>query len=241
LPDTNPEADELATVFARMSGLLLSEETMSTALRLVTSLARETLPDSLGCGVTLLDAAGKRTTAQATDFLVEQADALQYELDEGPCLTAWASREVVRIDDLATEVRWPRWVARARRLRMAATLSAPLIAGGEAVGALKVYAGRPGVLGDNEERVLSMFAQQAAILVANMQSYESAQRLSQNLQAALRTRDTIALAKGILMGRDGADEGTALTTLAALAAQRGASLYDVAAATVESTLRRPGL
>jgi GAF domain-containing protein len=241
VPDTNPEADELATVFARMSGLLLSQETMSTALRLVTSLATETLPSALGSGVTLLDADGKRITAQATDSLVEQADALQYELDEGPCLTAWASRAVVRIDDLATETRWPAWVARARRLGMAATLSAPLIAANEAIGALKVYAASPGVFGDHEETVLSMFADQAAILVANMHSYESARRLSQNLQAALRSRDVIAVAKGILMGRDGADEGTALTTLAALAAQRRSSLYEVAAATVESTLRRPGL
>jgi AmiR/NasT family two-component response regulator len=104
-----------------------------------------------------------------------------------------------------------------------------------------VYAASPGVFSDHEETVLSMFADQAAILVANMHSYESARRFSQNLQAALRSRDTIAVAKGILMGRDGADEGTALTTLAALAAQRRSSLYEVAAATVEATLRRPGL
>ncbi len=38
-----PLTDELAGVFARMSGLLLSEETVATALGLVSSLARETV------------------------------------------------------------------------------------------------------------------------------------------------------------------------------------------------------
>jgi GAF domain-containing protein len=239
--EANAAAEELATVFARMSGLLLSQETMSNALRLVTSLARETLPNALGAGVTLLDGSGKRITAQATDPLVERIDALQYELNEGPCLTAWSVGTIVRIDDLAVEQRWPNWVERARPLGMAATLSAPLIADAEAIGALKVYAGQPGVFAERDEKVLAMFADQAAIVVANMHAYESARRLSENLQATLETRDTIALAKGILMGRDGADEGTALTTLAGLAAQRQSTLYEAASATVRTAVRRPGL
>ena len=55
-----PLAAELAAVYARMAGLLLSEESMTTALGMVTSLAAETIPGSAGAGVTLTDRDGRR-------------------------------------------------------------------------------------------------------------------------------------------------------------------------------------
>ena len=79
------------------SGLLLSTETVSSALELITTLVAETVSDVDGAGVTLLDEHGERTTAAATDPVVTHADALQYELGDGPCLTAWAQRVTVRV------------------------------------------------------------------------------------------------------------------------------------------------
>lgn len=236
--DSASVADELATVFARMSGVLLSQQNLATALRLVTSLARETLPHSMGSGVTLVDSAGRKTSAASTDPIVAEADALQYELDEGPCLTAWRNRSIVRVDDTSTEQRWPQWTAQAVPLGMRATLSTPLVASDNALGAMKVYADAPYAFDDHDEMVLSMFAAQAAILVANMQSLDAARSLSDDLKTALRARDVIAMAKGILISRDGADEGTALTALAGLAAQRNATLRDTAEATVRAALRQ---
>src|SRR5688500_5012784 len=110
-----PLADELAAVSARMSGLLLSRETVGTALDLVTSLAGEALAGTAGAGVTLLDEHGRRTTAAATDPVVEHLDGLQYDLREGPCLTAWEQRHVVRVDDIAEDDGWPRWTVAAKK------------------------------------------------------------------------------------------------------------------------------
>jgi GAF domain-containing protein len=236
--DTSSAADELAAVYARMSGLLLSQETVGTALRLITALATETLPHVVGSGVTLVDADGHKVTAAASDPVVAQADALQYELDEGPCLAAWRDRAIVRIDDVETDPRWPQWSGQAAVLGMRATLSAPLVAGDRALGALKVYANKAAAFGGRDEYLLSMFAAQAAILVANVQTYESARKVSENLKAALRTREVIALAKGILIARDGSDEETALATLARIAAQRKLSLRETAVATVRTASRR---
>src|SRR4051794_24970297 len=111
MPADLPLAAELSAVYARMSGLLLSEETVNTALRLVTSLAADTIPGTAGAGVTLVDDGGRKTSAGASDPLVERADSLQYELDEGPCLTAWAQRALIRIDDIPADRRWPQWSA----------------------------------------------------------------------------------------------------------------------------------
>jgi GAF domain-containing protein len=232
-----PLADELAAVFARMSGLLLSQETVDTALRLITSLARETVPSAVGAGVTLLDERGRRVTAAATEPIVEHADGLQYELDEGPCLSAWAQRIVVRVDDLARDERWPRWSKAAASLGLVATLSAPLVAGGEALGAIKVYADRSDAYGERDEHLLTMFAAQAAVLVANVRSFHDAQRLSTELTDALRSRDVIGMAKGILMAREKADEQVAFGVLVAASQRENRKLRDVAEALVRSAVR----
>src|SRR4051812_9894798 len=86
----------LSSALTQMAGLVLSRESVDTALTLVTTLAVATIAGTTGAGVTLVDEHGKRSKA-ASNELVEQADALQYELEEGPCLTAWRTRQLVRI------------------------------------------------------------------------------------------------------------------------------------------------
>jgi GAF domain-containing protein len=233
-----PLADELSAVFARMSGLMLSEETVSSALALICSLALDTVDGAVGAGVTLVDHAGQRRTSGATDPRVEQADALQYELDEGPCLAAVAARQVIRLDDVEHDTRWPRWARAAAGLGLCAALSAPLVAGHEALGALKVYAEVPGRFDARDEQRLRMFSAEAAILVANVQSYERAQRASEELREAMNSRDVVFMAKGVLMGRENVDADTAFAQLVARAEESGTTLSDAARGVVASAVRR---
>ncbi|MGY1605358.1 GAF domain-containing protein [Geodermatophilus sp. SYSU D00815] len=232
-----PLADELSVVFARMSGLLLSTETVTTALGLVTSLAADTVPGASGAGVSILDELARRTSG-ATDERVERADALQYDLDEGPCLAATALRQVVRVDDLASEPRWPRWAQAAAALGLRASLSAPMVAGDRAVGAVKVYAEQPGAFGAHDEQLLTMFSAQAAILVVNVRSHERARRLTDGLRQSVRERDVVSMAKGVLMDRHGIDEDGALRMLLARATADAVPLRDVARTVVDSAVRR---
>ena len=232
-----PLTDELAGVVARMSGLLLTHETVETALGLLSALAHETVPGSSGAGVTTVD--GRRPTSSGgTDDRVRNADALQYELDEGPCLAAAYGRELVRIDDLAQERRWPRWAAAALPLGLRATLSAPLVAGDASLGAIKVYAEQPGVFDARSEQLLSLFSAQAAVLVANVQAYDRAQRLSDGLRETVRDRDVVNIAKGVLMGRSNLDEDAAMTVLLRNAQRDGTTIAVAAGSVVESTARR---
>lgn len=95
-------------MFVRASGLMLTSETVDTALAVITSLAHETFPGSAG-GRPHPD---RRVTQTATDPLVRRADGVQHELGAGPCLAAWHQRTVVRIDDTSHDDRWPaqkRW------------------------------------------------------------------------------------------------------------------------------------
>ncbi len=236
----NPElplSDEVAGVFARMSGLLLSEETVGSVLRLVTKLTQETFPDTVGAGLSVFGSDGARITAAATDELVEQADRIQYEIHSGPCLVAWADRTVVRVDDFAGDTRWPEWTRRALELGLRTSLSAPLVAGDTALGAMKVYGTSPGVYGPREESLLGMFAIQAAVLVANTKSYTDAHRVSTRLQTSLRGRDVLNIAKGILMARGHVDEQTAFLQLAKTAQRRQRPVLEAAEELVRTTVR----
>lgn len=231
-------AEELSAVFARMSGLLLSHETVATALGLVTSLAKDTIPGSVGSGVTLTDRRGRRTTAGASDAIVEEADNLQYDLDEGPCLDAWVHRTVIRVDDTATDQRWPQWCPAAYGLGMRSALSAPLVAADTALGAMKVYGAQPAIFDERSTQLLTKFAAQAAIFLANVQSFENAGRLSEGLRDAMRSRDVIATAKGILMAREGIDEDAAFVLLLSTSQREHLKLQEVAQRLVGSTARR---
>jgi GAF domain-containing protein len=234
---TIPLTDELAAVFARMSGLLLSHETVDTALGLLSSLAQDTVPGSTGAGVSIIDERRRRSSG-STDDRVREADRLQYELHEGPCLEATAARRLVRVDDLSADRRWPHWAEAALPLGLHAAMSAPLVVGNTALGAIKVYADRPGAFDARSEQLLSVFAAHAAILVANIQAYDRAKRLSQEMRDAFAGRDVVNTAKGVLMGRHAVDEATALGMLMARAEQDGSSVAAAAQAVVASTMRR---
>jgi GAF domain-containing protein len=232
-----PLADELAGIFARMSGLLLSEETVQTALGVLSSLAHETVRGSSGAGVSLIDRRRRRSSG-STDPRVQEADNLQYEFDEGPCLAAASNREFVRMDDLAADPRWPRWTAAALDLGLRSVMSAPLIAGDRSLGAIKVYAEEPHAFDERSRQLLTLFSAQAAVLVANLQHQERAQRLSGGMREAFRTRDLVCTAKGVLMGRHAVDEATAFGMLLARGQESGTSVAQAARAVVDSAVRR---
>ena len=232
-----PLADELSAVSARVAGLLLSEETVATALGLVSSLALDTVPGAVGAGVSIVDERGRRSSG-STDARVERADALQYELDEGPCLAAAAGRQLVRVDDLTRDRRWPRWAEAVSPLGLRAAMSAPLVAGDTSLGALKVYAEHPGTFDVHAERRLTMSSAQAAILVANAQTRERARQLSEGLRRAVRTRDLVSTAKGVLMAQHGVPEDVAFGMLVSRSGEEGGPLADIARAVVESAVRR---
>jgi GAF domain-containing protein len=229
--------DELAAVYARLSGTLLNEQTVDTALHLITSLARDTLAGSLGSGVTLLSADGRPATSASTGPLIDDLDRLQYGLEEGPCLTAWAGSTVITANDLTTEERWPFWSPQAVARGVRSVLSAPMEAGGTSWGAVKVYAKSADAYDERAENVLRRLADQAAIFVSNVHLARSAERIGDEVKDTLRTRDIIATATGIMMSRKGFDRDRAYRHLLSLARNAGVPLTELAERLVAAPVR----
>lgn len=221
-------AEELAGVFASLSGMLLTRQTVEAALAQITSLAVDTIPDTSGAGISLLDQAGRRITSAATEPLVAQLDDLQYELDQGPCLTAWKDQLVVRADELAGETRWAVWSSRATEHGMHSVLSAPLTTADRAIGAIKVYSTEVGAYDEKDEDLLRRFADHAAIFVAHVQTADAVERVSDRLKDTLRSREVIATARGMVMSQRRVDAEAAYRYLISRSDQERRPLRELA-------------
>jgi GAF domain-containing protein len=228
---------DLAAALAQMTQLLLAAQTADQVVDLVLDLAVETLPGTTGAGVTLVDPEGKHTRA-ASNSLVEEADQLQYLYDAGPCLSAWRDPIPVRIDDMASEVRWPQWTEAVKALGVRSMLSVPMLSAGRSLGAIKVYSDRTDTYDAASTTILELFAKQAAILLSNTKAVADARQLSIELTAALDERDVISQAAGALLAEGATDVPAALTALRSAAKESGHSTIAVAQGIVSALAKR---
>ena len=211
--------DHLWRAVADLSGLLLSEETTETTLKRVNDLAVRSIEHCTAAGVTLVEGA-KATSRAATGGLAYEVDHYQYDISEGPCLQAILDSEVIAVEEMATETRWPRFCAHAAERGIHASLSFPLLARGKALGALNLYAHQPGAFKSEDRELGAMFASQAAVALANIATYTASVELTGQLREALDSRAVIDQAMGILIGANGYNQELAFKELR-IASQAG--------------------
>src|SRR4051794_7397695 len=72
----------------------------------ITSVARKGTPAFDAASITLIRGEKAFTVAHDGDVALD-ADELQYERGYGPCIDAGLAGQVFRIDDMATDQRWP--------------------------------------------------------------------------------------------------------------------------------------
>lgn len=231
--------DELSTALGRIMGLLLTEEKVDHAVRHLSRAVRDSIPGTAGAGVSIIDPEARPISSGSTDRVVERADALQYELVQGPCLTAWATQQSVLINDASTEARWPNWTAAVVDMPIRSVISTPLMADGQAIGAMKIYAATPGAFEDATVALMELFAAPAATLLSNIQTAETAERISVGLQSALYSRDLINRACGILMERRHLSEDAALQHLMRQARAARSTLIEVSGTLVAGMASGP--
>jgi GAF domain-containing protein len=208
--------DDLTLALARIKGLLLTEEKVDRAVQALAEGIRDAFPGSSGAGVSLLDEQGRRTSTGVTDQVVLAADTAQYDLGQGPCLTAWATERTVIVHDVSTDDRWPVWSHAVAGLSLRSVISSPLMAGTRCLGALKIYSTQPGVYDARTALALEKLVFPAATLLDNIQTSEAPQRISEALSAALHSRDTINRAQGFLIHKHDLSPEQALMELVQL-------------------------
>jgi GAF domain-containing protein len=196
-------------------------------LQLIVDLAVETVPGCEHAGISLVH--GRKVgTPAASDAVALRLDAVQFEVGQGPCLDAMAENQIFKSDDLATEVRWPLFSARASaETGVISMLGLRLFARGRTLGALNLLSSQPAAFGDESLAVGALFAALAAVALNAAQTEEG-------LQLALKGRDVIGQAKGMLMERHGISEEDAFQRLASASQQLNVRLKAVAESVVLS-------
>ncbi len=190
--------------------------------------AVEQTPGAEACGLTV-ERAGRGMTVTYSGELASRGDERQYELDDGPCLEAMRTGEVVSVADMSRERRWGRYPERAVEAGVCASLSLPLTVGERGRGALNLYASHPHAFTDTDERVAQNWAAQAggALSVA-WRMAEREDRLD-HLTQGLVTRQEIGQAVGLLMAQRRCTAEEAFALLKAASQRSNEKLRDVAA------------
>lgn len=214
--------------FADIAQQLLASTSERPTVRRVVELAVDTVPFCHHAGVSLRHGNGRVDTPAATDEIVVQADTLQYELQEGPCLDAIRADELYVVHDLAHDERWPRWGPRAAALGFASIVSVRLSTGHGTVGALNLYSRETNVFDDDTVQVAYVYAMHAANALWATQEVEG-------LRTAMRSRHLIGIAQGMLMERHGLGEDAAFEVLRRYSQIHNIKLREVASQVIEDT------
>ncbi len=107
--------------------------------------------DGVGLSLMTRTDSGGRTLLGASGEVGAKIEQLQFDLGEGPCVSAFSEAQPVLISDLeATEVsaRWPLFAHEARSTGVRALFAFPMQVGTIAIGVLDCHRMRPGALDD---------------------------------------------------------------------------------------------
>src|SRR3954468_12148363 len=117
---------------------LRTDQVLPNKLEAVAELIERILPDCDAVSIGIV-AQGLIATGAASGQLAVEADLVQYDRDEGPCLSSALQVRSVRIDVLGQDERFVHFAAGAMRFDVASTLSIPLRHGDSAVGSVNLY------------------------------------------------------------------------------------------------------
>ena len=145
---------------------------------------------------------GQFTTVAATSGVPEHADKIQYKVGTGPCLDAIRENDTIRVDDLATDPRWPEFASAAcSELGMHSMLAQVLPVDDHVLGAVKIYSARTHAFDGQDEKVIAILGSAAVTAMRAVRHQDK----SDHMERALHTSRRIGVALGILMVTRGVD------------------------------------
>ena len=203
----------------------------------VAAFAVNAIPGADGAGLTLLEQ-GRPDTIVATAGFVREVDAIQYDLGEGPCITAAAERRTVTSGSLGEDGAFPRFGPQMDRLGVHSVVSLPLLGSDAVLGAMNVYAHAKHAFDARAVRLGELFAMPAATSVQIRQALFQARQLATQLQAVLDSRATIDHAVGILISRYGDGPEEAYERLRAMSRSESQNLSVVAQTILDEAVQQ---
>ncbi|HEY1915472.1 MAG TPA: GAF and ANTAR domain-containing protein [Streptosporangiaceae bacterium] len=192
-----------------------------------------------GAGLMVTDADRHLRTLAASDERLSHLEELQVRHQEGPCVDAFDNKELVGVEDLERDHRWPLFRDAAVDRRVRAVLASPLPYNQDAVGVVAVVSEQRRPWSPEGELALLAFTDLAALLIASTLQGEQRSELAMQLQGALNSRRVIEQAKGVLVGKHQIPPREAYERLRSQARSERRKLVVVCAEVVTNASARP--
>jgi GAF domain-containing protein len=221
---------DVAQALRDVARSLEAEPDLQHVLAAIVASVTDTVPGAEQAGVSLREGKLLQTVASTGD-LTKRINNIEHELDEGPCLQALLDHRSYRIDDMSQDTRWPRFAAAADAFGVRSMLGYALFTSGRTLGTLDLYSSKRNAFDADSEVIGELFAAHAAIAL-------SGSTRQAELHRAISSRDTIGIAKGILMHREQITADQAFNLLVSASQKANMKLHDVAVWLVENTARR---
>jgi GAF domain-containing protein len=203
---------ELGRMLVRIGRSVVDEEDLLELLQQFVEIAHEAIDGADSSGVTI-DMGGRTYTAVHTDERTLKVDTEQYDANEGPCLHAARTGEIVLVDAEEAHEQFPRFCAAARAQGIRSFLAAPLFTNEQSVGSFNLYGRDPAAFGSLDAEILDLLTTAVSRTIGDFARYKSASRVAETIQRALENRAPIEQAKGMLMALHGIDAAAAFDML----------------------------
>jgi GAF domain-containing protein len=236
-----------ATRFAELARHLFTPDSVEEVLTRIVTAAVDMIGGADLASLSVLVAGGGIRTPAYTDPLALHLDEVQYDIGEGPLVDTALGGHLpyLEVADLATSSGWPTFGPVATDLGIRAVLSLGVFTSGSTggqparssgwrtLGALNLYARGRDAFDRNARDVGLLLAAHAAVALA-------ATAQASQLREALRSRDLIGQAKGILMERRKLTADEAFEVLRRTSQRLNIKLRDVAAWIADTGTEPPG-
>jgi len=164
----------------QLTDVLQTQKTLGATLA---TIAEATTMSVAGCDAATIaiSIGGHPATAAMTATVALELDLVQYDNDDGPCLTSFHTASALRIDLYDKNEPFPHIAVAARRVGIRAVLSVPSIWGPETIATLNLYS-RTGPFDESAETVARVLATQVAIAVSRSPEYVAARAVVEQAQ-----------------------------------------------------------
>jgi GAF domain-containing protein len=232
---TTSQEDPVAGDLVEFIRQLTQQTTVEAVLQRLGDFCAEMLPAD-GVGVLLVQEQFL-TVATTNSEVGDTVEALEVELEEGPCVECVRVGQRVLVPDLAAAVdRYPRFAPRALEAGAGAIHALPMTGHGDLVGSLNIVSLAPTEISETDLRTAQMLSDIAVSYIFAVRVHAETSKLADQLQNALDTRVVIEQAKGILSERHGESMTESFDRIRRHARSRSTPAREIARRVVEDGL-----
>ena len=224
-------SEELEQNLGDVALALFATGSVERSLQLTVDLAVETIDGCDAAGI-FVSSDGRVTKVAVTGPIFAELDDLQISSNEGPCMEALAGGRHPFAMDLTDDSRWPTFGPAAARAGIRSVLAFRLSE--QPVSALNLYARLPAAFGATDRAKALIFATLAGLALDLAGERADDLLRVANLQEALRTRELIGQAQGILIERERITSDQAFDVLRRASQHLNIKVREVARTLVET-------